>query len=424
MMNYSKSKYNFIYKRGKDENVIYNTFSKALVVLSDDEKERFDSNELTSDEIINELLENRILIENTFSETDFLKYFHYKTKFAGDTLFLTIAPTMDCNFACPYCYENRRKGKMSKEVQDALIKYVEETVTSGVTNIDISWYGGEPLLCVDMVESLSKRLTKVANDNKCNLKMHMVTNGYLLNSEIVELLDEIGITKLQITIDGLKEHHDKSRPLRDGRGTYDKIIENLSLFEESPIAVVIRMNVDNNNFVDFARLKEIIKGLENPNIDIYASPVEDINKDTVNKVSEFMSTNEFEEFTIKLCDDGSLSPEDFSVMDDRYCFCTAETENCYVVDELGNFYKCWDEVGRPEHKCFNILDSENINYSIIAKYVADDPFSDIKCKDCKFLPLCFGGCKFQKNNLNKSVCGFTDESLKKYIESAFFTESV
>ena len=258
MMNYSKSKYNFIYKRGKDENVIYNTFSKALVVLSDDEKERFDSNELTSDEIINELLENRILIENTFSETDFLKYFHYKTKFAGDTLFLTIAPTMDCNFACPYCYENRRKGKMSKEVQDALIKYVEETVTSGVTNIDISWYGGEPLLCVDIVESLSKRLTKVANDNKCNLKMHMVTNGYLLNSEIVELLDEIGITKLQITIDGLKEHHDKSRPLRDGRGTYDKIIENLSLFEESPIAVVIRMNVDNNNFVDFARLKEIL----------------------------------------------------------------------------------------------------------------------------------------------------------------------
>ena len=134
-------------------------------------------------------------------------------------------------------------------------------------------------------------------------------------------------TKLQITIDGLKEHHDRSRPLRNGGGTYDKIIENLSLFEESPIAVVIRMNVDNNNFVDFARLKEIIKGLENPNIDIYASPVEDINKDTVNKVSEFMSTDEFEEFTIKLCDDGSLSPEDFSVMDDRYCFCTAETDS-------------------------------------------------------------------------------------------------
>ena len=122
------------------------------------------------------------------------------------------------------------------------------------------------------------------------------------------------------------------------------------------------MNVDNNNFVDFARLKEIIKGLENPNIDIYASPVEDINKDTVNKVSEFMSANEFEEFTIKLCDDGSLSPEDFSVMDDRYCFCTAETENCYVVDERGNFYKCWDEVGRPEHKCFNILCFNNVRH--------------------------------------------------------------
>lgn len=305
-MNYISSKFNYIYKRATNENIIYNTFSKALVVLSDAEFEQFSNNNLNSAEIINVLVENRILIEETFSETDFLKYFHYKTKFASDTLFLTIAPTMDCNFACPYCYENRRKGKMSEEVQDALIKYVEDTVKSGVNNIDISWYGGEPLLYVEIVESLSKRLTEVANINKCNLKMHMVTNGYLLTPQIVELLDEIGITKLQITIDGLKEHHDKSRPLRDGRGTYDKIIENLSFFEESPIAVVIRMNVDNSNFADFVKLKDIIKSLENPNIDIYASPVEDINKDTVNKVSEFMTTSEFEEFTMKLCDDGSL----------------------------------------------------------------------------------------------------------------------
>ena len=60
---------------------------------------------------------------------------------------------------------------------------------------------------------------------------------------------------------------------------------------------------------------------------------------------------------------------------------------------------------------------------MIAKYVADDPFSDEKCSDCVFLPLCFGGCKFQKAHLNKSVCGFTDEKLKRYLEATFFIDS-
>ncbi len=419
-MSYMKSRFNFIYTRKSNENVIYNTFSKALVVLEDEVFHQYETLSFIGGDVEGRLVDNGILIEDSFDEMGFLKYVHYKTKFSNDTLFLTIAPTLDCNFACPYCYENRRPGKMSAEIQDALISYIQDCISGGVNNLNITWYGGEPLMYLDVLESLSRKIVSVTQASNCLLSMHLVTNGYLLTQRNIELLDELGVTRVQITLDGLKPNHDIRRPLKNGAGTFDKIMENLTLFCDSPIEVVIRMNIDNQNYTDFNLLKDKISALGNPNITVYASPVEDINKDTVNEVSDFMTTDEFEIFAMRTCEEGGLSSEDFAVMDDRYCFCTAETENCYVVDNLGDFYKCWDEIGRKEHRCFNILEPENINYSIISKYLTDDPFSDGRCKSCVFLPLCFGGCKFQKVNLDKSVCGFTQETLEKYLEIAFF----
>lgn len=420
-MTYIPSRFNFTYRRKEDENVIYNTFSKALLVLNEKEYIQYETLSFTDPELKEQLKENGVLLEDSFDEMGFLKYFHYKTKFSNETLYLTVAPTLDCNFACPYCYENRRKGRMSPEVQDAIITFIEDAAKRGTKVIDLSWYGGEPLLYPDIIEDLGRRILAVAERNSCSIRSHMVTNGYLLTPKIVELLDEIGVTKVQITLDGLKEHHDVRRPLCSGKGTFDRILGNLSLFEAFPIEVAVRMNVDRQNCGDFASLKRVIDGLGNPNITLYPSPVEDINKDTINEVSDFMSAEEFDNFTLKACEEGGLSAEDFSVMDDRFCFCTAETENCYVIDEQGDVFKCWDEVGRKEYRCFNLTDPDSIDYLAIAKYLVSDPFADEACRECVFLPLCFGGCKFQRTHLNKSVCGFTDDILQQYIEKAFFS---
>ncbi len=421
-MEYKKSIFNFTYKRAADENVIYNTFSKALIILNDFEFGKFERDQVDDAEILETMFENGILVGADDDEQAFLKYFHYKTKFENKNLFLTIAPTMDCNFACPYCYENRRKGRMSEEVRDGIFRYIKSSIESGITGLNLTWYGGEPLLCLDIVEDLSRKVVALCRETGCRLHMDMVTNGYLLTEEIVEKLDQLGITKVQITLDGRKEHHDVRRPLRGGAGTFDKIMANLALFDDSPVAVLVRMNVDNQNCRDFKYLKEQIAALGNNNMKLYASPVEDINKDTINEVSDFMSTDQFEAFAANACDSGDWEDDDFTVMDDRYCFCTSETENCYVVDETGNFYKCWDEVGRPEYACFNVLNPEEVNYHQIAKFVANDPFADPKCSACVFLPVCFGGCKFQRAHLDKSVCGFTDESMKQYLETVFFKE--
>ena len=60
------------------------------------------------------------------------------------------------------------------------------------------------------------------------------------------------------------------------------------------------------------------------------------------------------------------------------------------------------------------------NYSNIVKFMCWNPFTDSICKDCVFLPVCFGGCKFHRMNAGKYDCGFTEESMKSYLEETFF----
>lgn len=374
-----KSVYNFTYRRGTNENVIYNTYSKALVVLNDDEYEQYEAMSFADAAIEQTLAENRILVDADFDEVAFMRYCHYRTKYAHEMLHLTIAPTTDCNFGCPYCYENRRAGKMSVEIQNAVIEFVRQSIAEGTKRLELTWYGGEPLLCTDIIESMSRKILELAGQESCEVKMYIVTNGYLLTPQIVELLDEIGILKVQITLDGLKEHHDARRHLRNGNGTFDKILENLSLFEDSPIHVDIRMNVDNENCDDYQGLVRLIDSLENPNISVYPSPVEDLNEDKINEVSDFMTKGEFESFADRISKEMRHTDAATSVLDDRYCFCNAETENCYVVDELGYFYKCWDQVGRKEYACFNILSPNDRNYSNLTKFISWDPFTDESC---------------------------------------------
>ena len=415
-----KSIYNFTYRRGAEENVIYNTYSKALVVLNDDEFWQYEGLSFTDNAVEQTLLDNRIIVDADFDEVAFMRYCHYRTKYAHETLHLTIAPTTDCNFGCPYCYENRRSGKMSAEVQDAVIAYISQSIDEGTNCLELTWYGGEPLLCTDIIESMSRKILDLTARKKCEVKMYIVTNGYLLTPQIVDMLDEVGVLKVQITLDGLKEHHDARRHLHSGKGTFDKIVENLALFEDSPIRVDIRMNVDNENCDDYQGLVALIDSLGNPNISVYPSPVEDLNEDKVNEVSDFMTKGEFESFADRISKETQNTGAASSVLDDRYCFCNAETENCFVVDELGNFYKCWDQVGRKEYACFNILTPEDRNYSNITKFISWDPFTDERCGKCVFLPVCFGGCKFQRINKNMMDCGFNDHTMKAYIEGAFF----
>jgi uncharacterized protein len=102
---------------------------------------------------------------------------------------LTICPTMGCNFDCPYCFEDHSPGKMSAEVRDDVVALAERMLdASGSKDVHVTWFGGEPLLAPDVIESLSERLMTLVEERGGEYRASIITNGYLLTQEVVDML--------------------------------------------------------------------------------------------------------------------------------------------------------------------------------------------------------------------------------------------
>jgi len=75
------------------------------------------------------------------------------------TLALTILPTLECNLRCSYCYQDKKKTFMTigteKKIEEFVSNWFEENDTK---ILDITWFGGEPLLALGTICRLSERL--------------------------------------------------------------------------------------------------------------------------------------------------------------------------------------------------------------------------------------------------------------------------
>lgn len=410
-----KSKYNIIHV--VDNNyILYNTFSKAIVVLDENEYKEYLRDEISCIETELCLKKNGFFIEDEFDEKKYLEYFHYKTRFNHESMILTIAPTLSCNFDCPYCFEEKRPGKMTQVVMDGIINFIEKKFISGVNFLDLTWYGGEPLLVPEIIYFLSESIINLCERYDVKYKQLLITNGYFLSEEVCLLLRKVKIDNLQITLDGLASNHDKRRYLKNGGGTFNKIFTNLSNVAKAGLSVDIRMNVDTHNFSDYYKLKGIVSEIPELKARVYPAIVEKIRERKTERNDYYMNSKEYEKFIVENKQNGVIDEGICEIMDNRCYFCSAELENTYVIDELGNTYKCWDEIGKKESVCFNIADTDDKNYSAILDYMGGSPFEDASCSDCELLPLCFGGCRFQKKYLDHSVCAFSRDRINKYLE--------
>ncbi|HHT7803569.1 TPA: hypothetical protein ACT2HZ_001149 [Streptococcus suis] len=111
--------------------------------------------------IKNQLLEKLKTDEETKEQyKTYLEQFHYfpeddevnqslrKIREIDDTLLeFTILTHGDCNFRCKYCYEKFENIAMSRETEDAILRFAEEQLSTGKYKFfKVAWFGGEPLL--------------------------------------------------------------------------------------------------------------------------------------------------------------------------------------------------------------------------------------------------------------------------------------
>lgn len=163
-----QSNYN-LHKREKEAHIIYNTMSGGVLSLNNEYSKKFDEvikNE--SDEysdLIDELKKGQMLIQSNIDEFKYLKYAFNENRFNNKILSLTIAPTLDCNFRCPYCYEKGVENSyMNDETQVELLEFIKHNIEDRKM-LSICWYGGEPLLSIDIIEKLTAKIKAIIPDS-------------------------------------------------------------------------------------------------------------------------------------------------------------------------------------------------------------------------------------------------------------------
>ncbi|MGB5138836.1 MAG: radical SAM protein, partial [Candidatus Zixiibacteriota bacterium] len=138
-------------------------------------------------QLLKQLEFGRFAYQDDREELESIKFIHQMDRYDMTSLGLVVAPTMACNMACEYCFESNKKGKMSPEIQTAIVEYIEKKADA-LNLVDICWYGGEPLLALDVIESITTRLLEMRQQKHFEYVATMITNGYLLSREVIDRL--------------------------------------------------------------------------------------------------------------------------------------------------------------------------------------------------------------------------------------------
>lgn len=402
--------------------LLYNFLTGALAKLDDEHRHIYEHilDEPGHEDVRSSLLDNGFLIEN-FNELDYLRLGNRLTCTDSDLLTVLISPTLACNFRCPYCFEHHGSGLMTQETQDAIVRFVEKSITEhSHRHLFVYWFGGEPLLGIDIIDRMAQQLQDIAQRHGLTYASAMSTNGYLLTPERLAVLERAGLNRIQITLDGMRETNDKTRVLIDGSGSFDTIVGNLRQMRTG-IKIQIRSNLHRSNADEFSELKAL---------------VDEIAAETGTDMSAYGAHMASYEFNNENIDDMVLTMQEFSnvlkrnnVMGNsrtgnaRFAFCDAAKVFSYCFDEKGNLYKCWNDVGTPARSYDNVRSAEknrlNLTRSNATTFLARSFPDDPECLECKVLPICMGGCILKRVVEKRKTCSPVRYDIEGYINKKY-----
>jgi uncharacterized protein len=311
---------------------------------------------------------------------------------------------------------------MSPETERDIVRFLENRMGQ-IKELKISWFGGEPLLATKIIDRLAKRIIDLCEKNNVAYHSDITTNGYLLDQRNIDWLKEIRVEQIQVTIDGDKETHDQRRRLKNGKPTFDTIIRNLKL-AAGHFGISIRVNIDRKNTEKvnnlFPVLVEnklqdkvyvyygIVVGITNAcrdyepvclDVDQLSDVMFDLHKDAIDRKHDFVL------FPYPLSSGGG---------------CGAMRPDFFVIDPGGFVHKCLNSAGDEKEAIGHI--SKPIEFTPeLVTWLRWDPLEDHGCSECKLLPLCSGGCLWNKLHGLHS-CGyhrdpqFINKLLKLYYE--------
>lgn len=415
--NLKLSRFN-IQKEVKDKLLLFNTLTHGLLELDENNKEEFfklqQKNGCNSD-LIDNLSYGGMLINKNIDEVESVKMMNNISKFNEDVLLLTIAPTLECNLTCVYCYEKgRRFNQMNNQTIDNVINFVKNRIDK-FSVLSVCWYGGEPLMALETIEKLTKAFKDICGE-KIEYIAYMVSNGYLLTPEVAKRLSDLSIDYIQITLDGTKEIHDQRRFLPDNGGTFDTILNNIKNSCDL-LRIVIRINLDKLNGDKSLDILDVLEDYElNNKVSFYIAQVDNINNTCSNNIC--LNDLEFSDIEVNFYKEASKrNMHKINFPRVTHSFCGAIILNSYVIDPLGDIYKCWNTIGDKSYCVGNVSKGIVINKQL-TKWINYDQVGE-DCINCAILPLCNGGCPYHYIKSGKHRCNSFKNNHNDIIKSFY-----
>ena len=396
------SRYNLIVDREDGGALLYNCLRGSLSSWEPDERPALTEALAAPSAAVGAplgdvLMEQGNLVDDEVDEVELVR----RRRRAGVTdpnrLDVVIMPTLQCNFACPYCYEEHRGGRMSDETEARLVAWLE-TELPRHRLVLIHWFGGEPLLCPDTVLRVSRAISEAGRRADVVVSPHVTTNGYFLDSELASQLADAGVLDYQITIDGPPDVHDAARPLRGGGATFDRVFGNMlgALRCDPRVTMSMRTNFNHTNLSRIPELLERVPKELRSRIRVVFEPI--FGDCSINATDNLLA----EDIVASLAQHHDLARRaGFAVADAKVAleagklvYCYAEREHQVVVNANGDLFKCsvcsfepeervgWLEAGRR-------LERDAERWS---RWVAPEDLGEV-CLECTYLPLCMGGCR-------------------------------
>jgi uncharacterized protein len=379
------------------------------------------------------VLDEAGIIHSGDQKARILKRFELQ-KFARSHVSFTLAPTIECNYACWYCYQNERRyiGSMSDDVQKNTLRFIDIVVQSCET-FDITWYGGEPLLAMNVISNISEALIRRYGAGKPKmLASFIVTNGMLLNDDTVATLKRCGVTNAQISIDNFYHLPPARRGLFLPDGTLSPIFANILKFRDQ-----LRINIRiNTSALEDGELDRMMEALTKHGVRemAYFARVEDNVKECNSLgsaiVDEMMTRKDYAKTKIALTETQNLQQyvnEAQQALRPKNHFCGATDGSMFVIDFRGDISRCWISAGVSEEKSGNVaelfsvdrLDDTNflVNSEVDRKWREYTPFNFNDCRDCRVLPLCMGGCSHSRvlHDAVRPPCEAIKFNINKYV---------
>lgn len=344
----------------------------------------------------------------------------------------------DCNMNCKYCFAGEGeyqgdRGLMSFETAKSAIDFLVEN-SHGRRNLEVDFFGGEPLLNWEVCKKTVEYARSIEKEKGKNFRFTLTTNGLLINDDVIEFSNK-HMSNVVLSLDGRKEINDNMRKTRDGRGTYDLIIDKFKKLVDARgnKDYYIRGTYTGNN-LDFTKdiihvadlgFKELsMEPVVTDYKESYAITDESLEKifESYDKLSDEMlkrsgTENEFNFYHYTVDFNGG------PCLAKRLSGCGVGTEYLAITPS-GELYPCHQFVGDEEY-LLGDLDRGIVKTDVIAEFKNCNIYSHDECDDCFAKLYCSGGCSanaYHENGDIKKVYQLSCKIHRKRIENAIAME--